>query len=63
VAQAGNKAIETPENNSDLGKYFRIRTGVKLGEFIKKEDLEDYGRTDVEITRIDDDLYMMDFSV
>lgn len=56
------QAIETPENNSLLGTYFRNRLGLASGAFVTKQDLERYGRTSVFIYKIDDDDYYMDFS-
>lgn len=63
VAQQGDKAIETPENNSLLGRYIRRRIGVPEGEFVHREDLLAYGRTNVTFTKIDEDLFLMNFSV
>jgi hypothetical protein len=62
-AQENGKAIETYENNSILGTYFRNRIGVKNGAFIEKEDLEKYGRTSVVFFKLEDRKYYMDFSV
>lgn len=62
-AQANGKAIHTPHNNSLLGIYFRNRIGVPLGELVKKEDLINYGRVDVDIYKIDDESFYLDFSV
>ncbi|MCK9282138.1 MAG: NgoFVII family restriction endonuclease [Melioribacteraceae bacterium] len=56
-------AIETPQNNSLLGEYFRHRLGLANGAFITKEDLLHYGRTDVSFYKIDDENYYMDFSI
>ncbi len=56
-------AIETPEDNSLLGAYFRNRIGVQPGEFVTRALLERYGRTDVEFCKVDDDEFLMDFSV
>jgi hypothetical protein len=56
-------AIETPQNNSLLGEYFRNRLGLANGVFINIEDLEHYGRTDVTFYKVDDENYYMDFSV
>jgi hypothetical protein len=55
-------AIETPQNNSLLGKYFRNRLGLANGAFVRRKHLDDYGRTDVAFYKIGDDYYM-DFSV
>jgi hypothetical protein len=59
----GGDAVETPENNALLGEYFRARMGLPDGEFITRELLENYGRTDIEFCKIDDDTFLMDFSV
>lgn len=64
-AQKGNEgqAIQTPHNNSLLGEYFRHRLGIKSGAFITKRKLEEYGRTDIEFFKFDNENYYMDFSV
>jgi hypothetical protein len=62
TAQQNRKGLETPEDNSLLGRYFRRRLGVGSGEFVTRDHLQAYGRTDVKITKIDDDLYIMEFS-
>jgi len=62
VAQANNKAIETPKDNSLLGKYFRERLGLPDGAEVKKYHLESYGRFTITFTKIDDETYFMDFS-
>lgn len=63
VEQQNNKALTTPLNNSLLGEYFRNRLELNNGAFIKKADLENYGRTDVTFYKLDDEQYFMDFSV
>lgn len=62
VAQQGRKAIHTNHDNSILGKYFRRRLGVPLGEKVEKAHLEQYGRDSVTIFKMNDDTYYMDFS-
>ncbi len=62
VAQDSRKAILTTKDNSLLGKYFRIRLGVSLGEFVTKEHLEKYGRTDYTIEKINPETFLLDFS-
>ncbi|MCC7573434.1 MAG: NgoFVII family restriction endonuclease [Candidatus Methanofastidiosum sp.] len=62
-AQDSGKAIHTPHNNSLLGEYFRYRLNLANGQFVEKEDLVRYGRTDVDFYKIDDENYYMDFSV
>ena len=62
-AQDNGKAIHTPQNNSQMGEYFRNRLGVPNGSPILLEDLIKYGRTDVSVYKIDDETYCMDFSV
>ncbi|MDA3955804.1 MAG: NgoFVII family restriction endonuclease, partial [Oceanispirochaeta sp.] len=56
-------AIETPHNNSLLGEYFRNRLGLVNGAFITKNELQQYGRTDVTFYKFDDENYYMDFEV
>ena len=63
VEQQNDKAITTPLNNSLLGEYFRRRLGMANGSYINRQDLENYGRTDVTFYRIDDEQFFMDFSV
>jgi hypothetical protein len=57
------QAIETPDNNSRLGEYFRFRLGVANGDPITMQDLKKYGRTDVDFYKIDEENYYMDFSI
>jgi hypothetical protein len=66
VEQQNNKAITTPLNNSLIGEYFRNRMGVANGAFVTRQDLENYGRTNVTFYKIGDEQdvqYFMDFSV
>lgn len=56
-------AIETPQNNGLLGEYFRHCLKLDYGSKVTKQDLINYGRTDVEFRKIDDETYEMDFSV
>lgn len=62
-AQDNGKAIHTPHNNSLIGQYFRNRLGLFSGQYIEKRHLEEYGRTDVDFYKIDNENYYMDFSV
>ena len=55
------QAIETPQNNSLLGEYFRNRIDLPNGAPIWRADLERYGRTDVTFYKFDDENYYMDF--
>jgi len=59
--QANSKAITTYESNSILGEYFRKRLGLPDGAFIKKTDLQNYGRTNIDFFKIDATNYVMDF--
>lgn len=63
VAQAGAKAIHTPNDNSEFGRYFRRRLGVTHGAPVLLRDLERYGRSDVTFTKVAEGLYYMDFSI
>lgn len=62
VEQQGDKAITTPKSNALLGEYFRNRLGLPNGAFIRKRDLEEYGRTDVTFIKVDEEQFFMDFS-
>ena len=62
VAQEGSKAIHSAENNAIFGRYFRKRIGVKLGEFVTRQDLNRYGRDSVRFAKIDSETYEMDFA-
>ena len=60
VAQDGSKALETPFDNSILGKYIRERLGVELGAFVSVEDLNRFGANAIKVTRLDSDSYHLD---
>lgn len=62
-AQDGGKGLHSTLDNSLLGVYFRFRLGLRNGEFVTKEHLLKYGRTDVDFYKIDNENYFMDFSV
>jgi HKD family nuclease len=55
------KQIETPNDNSELGRYFRRRLGLPSGAYVSLEDLRRYGRTDVTFVDLEDGTYYMDF--
>jgi hypothetical protein len=61
-AQANAKAIETPDDNSLMGQYFRRRLGLASRALVRKKDLLSYGRTDVDFYKINNRTYYMDFS-
>lgn len=61
VAQEGDKALETPSDNSILGKYFRKKLGLPSGAFIQKEDLQAFGSNLVRIFKDTDDCYRLSF--
>ncbi|WP_298151460.1 restriction endonuclease PLD domain-containing protein [Flavobacterium sp.] len=63
VAQDGRKAIHSTNDNSEIGKYIRNRIGVPLGSAVTVSDLERYGRTDYTIEKIDEETFLLDFSV
>ena len=56
------KQIETPQDNAELGRYFRKRLGLKSNAYIDVDALEKYGRLDVVFYKTDDELFVMDFS-
>lgn len=55
-------ALQTPDNNSILGRYIRKRLGVKDGAEIVKDDIDRYGKNFITFTKIDNMHYQMDFS-
>lgn len=61
-AQDGGKAIHTPHDNSEIGRYIRSRIGVKSGQAVTAEDLARYGRSSIDFYKIDDENYVLDFS-
>ena len=63
TAQDNAKAIHTPDGNHILGEYFRRRLGVPMGDPVSRQDLDRYGRTDVEFCKLDEETFLMDFSV
>lgn len=63
IEQQNDKAITTPARNSDLGEYFRNRLGLANGEYVSREALARYGRSDVVFMKLDEETYYMDFSV
>jgi hypothetical protein len=62
-AQSNGKALETPGDNSLLGRYFRTRIGVESGRLVTATHLRRYGRTSVDIYRVSSSHYELDFSV
>lgn len=62
MSQANRKAIQTSLSNSILGRYFRQRLNVPLGARVDVQDVLNYGKTYVEIFKIDTETYFMDFS-
>ena len=60
--QDNGKAIHTHDNTL-LGEYFRRRIGVPSGALVTAEHMNEYGRSDIQFVRIDDETYYMDFSV
>jgi len=57
------KQISSHPHKDTLGRYFRGRLGIIGNRPISKQDLINYGRTNVEITRIDETNYHLNFSI
>ncbi len=55
------QALSTPESNRIFGLYIRHRLGLKSGALITKNDLLNYGRTDIVFKKEGNSFYM-DFS-
>ncbi|GAE28242.1 hypothetical protein JCM9140_4455 [Halalkalibacter wakoensis JCM 9140] len=62
MSQDNAKAITTSRDTSELGKYFRKRLGVELGNLITINDLDSYGRDYVRIYKLNDETYFLEFS-
>ena len=62
IEPQNDKALTTPARHSDLGEYFRNRLGLANGDFVTREDLDRYGRTNVIFIKLDEETYYMDFS-
>jgi hypothetical protein len=60
-AQAEGKGLQTPHDNSEIGRYFRKRLGLPDGVYVRTEDVIRYGRTSVDFYKIDNENYYMDF--
>ena len=61
-AQQNGKALQSSDDNSIMGKYFRKRIGLKVGSIVTLSDLLRYGRDSVEFKKLDEAEYFMDFS-
>jgi hypothetical protein len=57
------KQISSSPQKSIMGQYIRSRLGVPNGYFITRDDLINYGRTDITVSLIDEGIYSFDFSV
>jgi hypothetical protein len=62
-AQTNGKALETPTDNALLGRYFRDRIGIESGRLVTATHLRRYGRTSVDIHKISNMHFQLDFSV
>lgn len=63
VAQDGRKAIQSTNDNSELGRYLRKRLNVSIGEFVNKDDLIKYGRTSFTIEKLNDETFLLDLAL
>jgi DNA (cytosine-5)-methyltransferase 1 len=61
VEQDGDKAITCPDDNALLGRYFKDRLGIEYGKPITVDTLNIYGRNSVKFTKLNDELFYMDF--
>lgn len=57
------KQLSTSPQKNILGKYIRKRLGnLPIDYTIRKKDLQKYGRTHIDISKIGDGIYYLDFS-
>ena len=61
IAQENGKALQTTNNNSELGEYFRQKLGVALGAPVTLADLDKFGNRYVKFTKINEEEYYMEF--
>jgi len=57
------KQISSFPKKSFMGEYLRHRLGVPSGQPVTIDDLQRYGRTDIDISLQDEGIYYFDFSV
>lgn len=61
VSGSYGKGINSTEDNSLIGKYFRRKLDVPYGEPITLQDLQDYGKTYVDLYKLDDYTFLIEF--
>lgn len=57
------KQISSFPSKSVLGFYLRQRIGMNSGAFVRRVDLERYGRTHIDVSLLNEGVYYFDFSV
>jgi hypothetical protein len=57
------KNFSSSPSKNIIGEYIRTRLGVPLGTPVTLTDLEQYGRTDIDVSLQGDGIYFFDFSV
>lgn len=57
------KQIASFPSKEEMGTYFRSRIGVGSGERITRDKLTEYGRDTIDLSLIEEGVYLIDFSV
>lgn len=57
------KQLSSHPSKNVLGRYIRERLGLSPQALVTRADLDNYGRSDISITRLQDGTYFVDFSV
>jgi hypothetical protein len=57
------KQISSSPKKSLMGEYLRHRIGVQSGTFVTIDNLSRYGRTNIEVSLLDEGIYYFDFSI
>ena len=57
------KQISSFPSKAELGIYHRERLNVPLGQPVRSHHLNSYGRSNIEISLIEEGVYNFDFSV
>ena len=58
-----SKQLTSADDKSVFGSYIRKRMGIPSGTKIEMKDLDKYGRRDIDVEKIGNNMYRIDFSV
>jgi len=61
--ETGRHVIQTTNDNTEFGVYFRNRLGLELGTLVTLNHLKNYGRTFFTLEKKDEETFFLDFSI